>query len=90
MLAMSGLSTFDLKQRASHFEQHAKRTTEQEQRKAEKERIVQERTAARRAAHEAAVSELRVKEAEQAEKVCQHSTSHCRRRTCYVYAQLAF
>ena len=69
MIAMSGLSAFDLRQRASNFEQHAKKTTEKEQRKAEKERIVQERTAARRAAHEAAVSELRRKEAEQAEKV---------------------
>lgn len=72
MQVMSGLSTFDLKQRAAHFEQHAKKTTEQEKRKAEKERIQQERTAARRAVHEAAVLELRLKEAEEAAKVHVH------------------
>lgn len=68
-IAMNGLSTFDLKQRASNFEQHAKVTAEKERRKAEKERIQQERAAARRAAHEAAVAEVRQKQLEAAEQV---------------------
>jgi hypothetical protein len=66
---MSSLSKFELNQRASNFEQTAKKTLEQERRKAEKERILQQRARARREAHEVAVSELRKREAAEAEKV---------------------
>lgn len=65
----AGVSKLDLQGRANKFEAHASKQLEKEYRKAEKERVLQERAAARKAAHERAVLELRRRQAEDAEQV---------------------
>jgi uncharacterized protein YaiL (DUF2058 family) len=65
----AGVSKLDLQSRANKFEAHASKQLEKEYRKAEKERILQERASARKAAHERAVQEVRRRQAEDAEQV---------------------
>jgi hypothetical protein len=66
---MSGLSALDLKARVLNFEHSARLIAEKSAQKAEKERVIQERVEAKRRAHEEAVAELRLRQAEDAEKV---------------------
>jgi hypothetical protein len=70
MDTMHAVSKLDLNYRRNKFEEHSKKTLEAERRKAEKERILQERANARKEAHLAAVAELRRRQAEEVEKVC--------------------
>lgn len=68
-LRLDMLSSFELKQRASRFEQQSADKVAKDVRKQEKERLLRERIAARRRAHEQAAEELRARQAHEAEQV---------------------
>ena len=69
MMEGLGISKLDLDKRARKFDAHASKLAAAEARKAEKERLVQERAQARKQAHEEAIAELRRRQAEEAEQV---------------------
>lgn len=64
-----GVSSLDLRSRVNKFEAEAQKQREKDSRKVEKERIMQQRAQARKAEHDRAVSELRRRQAEEAEQV---------------------
>lgn len=68
-LRLDMLSSFELKHRASRFEQQSADKVAKDVRKQEKERLLRERIAARRRAHEQAAEELRARQAHEAEQV---------------------
>lgn len=64
-----GVSTFDLQGRAERFANRVNDERERAKRQLEKERILQERVAARKRAHDRAMAELRRRQEEEAEQV---------------------
>ena len=80
--SMEALSRFDLESRAAKFESQSQEQLAREQRRLQKEQILQQRAAARREAHDRAVEELRRRQAEEAEQVRGTGECHCRPDQC--------